>query len=67
MASLRCAINRVNYLITTRCSGRTGSWIRSQSASIDGARERLQASEVLDRVEVRAGPTVADEAETVEQ
>ena len=30
------------------------------------ARERLLSSGVLDRVEVRAGPTVAEEAETVE-
>jgi hypothetical protein len=29
------------------------------------ARERLLASGVLDRVEVQAGPAVADEAETV--
>ena len=32
----------------------------------DAARERLLASGVLDRVTVKAGPTVAEEAETIE-
>lgn len=38
----------------------------ASSGEANAARERLLASGVLDRVEVRAGPTVAEEAETVE-
>lgn len=38
----------------------------ASSDEADAARERLLNSGVLDRVEVRAGPTVAEEAETVE-
>ena len=38
----------------------------ASSDEANAARERLLTSRVLDRVEVRAGPTVAEEAETVE-
>jgi hypothetical protein len=36
------------------------------SDDAEAARERLLASGVLDRVTVKAGPTIAEEAETVE-
>ena len=44
-------------------------FVQVRFASADdarAARERLLASGVLDRVTVQAGPTVAEEAETVE-
>jgi hypothetical protein len=44
-------------------------FIQVEFASVDdanAARERLLASGVLDRVTVKAGPTVAEEAEAVE-
>ena len=44
-------------------------FVQVRFASADdarAARERLLASAVLDRVTVQAGPTVAEEAETVE-
>ena len=37
----------------------------ASSEDANAARERLLASGALDRVTVKAGPTVADEAETV--
>jgi hypothetical protein len=44
-------------------------FVQVEFASVDeanAARERLLASGVLDRVTVKAGPTVAEEAEAVE-
>ena len=38
----------------------------ASSHDANSARERLVASGVLDRVNVQAGPTVAEEAETVD-